>query len=291
PHELYLTAVGNYSTLAATRVLTTRTFRLGRMRPRRFLRCFELRQVRVDVGRERRVLAQSREMAHGPRELGGDLRSENRIEALLFERPRPRLLVEEETHLGDEADVREGDIAPHQELAVGRQRLLDSGGVGRESVSSSRMDLGRDSLAHQGQQIDLRVSREHEACIEEAVHPRRLVRTAAIEWESALTQAGDRPHDAVRFEDADLAVRAERRRHGAEGMRLHEGVGLAEAGPPKTDLADANFRRRRGLVAREWAGVEVPQPRLQLLRRASSHLDLDAAQTRGDGRFPDPRIR
>src|SRR5436309_11177924 len=31
PPELYLTAVGNYSTLAATRVLTTRTFRLGRM--------------------------------------------------------------------------------------------------------------------------------------------------------------------------------------------------------------------------------------------------------------------
>src|SRR5437763_1047244 len=94
---------------------------LSRMRAGRFLRCVELRQVRVDVGSERWVLAQSREMAHGPRELGVDLRSENRIEALLFERPRPRLrlLVEEETHLGDEADVREGDVASHQEPAVG----------------------------------------------------------------------------------------------------------------------------------------------------------------------------
>src|SRR5437870_5033462 len=196
-------------------------------------------------------------MAHGPRELALDLRIENRIEALLFERPDPRLLVEEETDLGDEADVRESDIASHQERAAGRQRPLDSGGVSRESVTSSRVDLGRDPLAHQAQQIDLRVSREHEACIEEAVHPRRLVRAMAIEWKSALTQAGDGPHDAVRFEDADLAVRAERGRHGAERMRLHEGGGLVEAGPPKTDLADANFRQRRRLVARERAGVEA----------------------------------
>src|SRR5207245_3551103 len=82
---------------------------------RRFLRCFKLRQVRVDVGSERRVLAQSREMAHGPRKFGVDLRMQNRIEALLFECPDSRPLVEEETHFGDEADVREGDLASHQE--------------------------------------------------------------------------------------------------------------------------------------------------------------------------------
>src|SRR5947209_7737968 len=261
------------------------------MRRGRFLRCSELRQVRVDVRSERRVLTQSREMTHGPRELGVDLRMQYRIETLLFEWRDSRLLVEEETHFGDEADVRERDVASHQELTVGRQRPVDSGGVDRESVTSSRVDLGRDSPAHQGQQIDLRVSCEHETHIEEAVHPRSLVRAVAIEWKPALTQAGDGPHDAVRFEDADLAVRAESGRHGAEWMRLHEGVGLAEAGALKADLADAHFRRRRGFVAREWAGVEIPQPRLELLRRASSHLDLDAAKTRGDRRFPDPRIR
>src|SRR5262249_57016787 len=127
------------------------------------------------------VLAESREVAHRPGERGMALRLENRLEALPFEFPESRLLVEEETHLGDEADVREGDTASHQKLAPGTQRLVDSGGIDCESVACSRVDLGRDSLAQQSQQIDLRVSREHQAGIEEAVHPRRLVRAVAIQ--------------------------------------------------------------------------------------------------------------
>src|SRR5437016_2585585 len=70
--------------------------------------------------------------------------------------------------------------------------------------------------------------------------------------------AGSDRGPAVRLEDADLAVRAEGGRHGAERMRLQEGLGLVKAGPLKTDLADAHVRRRRGLVARERPGVEVP---------------------------------
>jgi len=90
------------------------------------------------------VRAQSREVSHGPGELGVDLHMQYRIEALPFECLDSRPLVEEETHFGDEADVREGDIASHQELAVRSQRLVDSSGVDRESVTSSRVDLGRD---------------------------------------------------------------------------------------------------------------------------------------------------
>src|SRR4029450_10674992 len=85
------------------------------------LRRFELRQVRLDVRRERRVLAQPREMTHGARELGVDRGMQNRRETLPFERADSRLLVEEETHLGGEADVREGDVGAPQALPARAQ--------------------------------------------------------------------------------------------------------------------------------------------------------------------------
>src|SRR5579862_1875787 len=106
-------------------------------------------------------------MPHGARELGVDVRMQNRIEALPFERADTRLLVEEETQLGDEADVRESDVASHQELPTGSQRLVDSGDVDRERVTSPCVRLGRGAPAHQGEQIDLRIAREHEARVEE----------------------------------------------------------------------------------------------------------------------------
>src|SRR5215467_4224249 len=230
-------------------------------------------------------------MAHGSRKLVRELRMQNRSKPLLLESSGSPLLVEEEAHLSDEADVREGDVLPHEEATLGQQRLVDSGGVRHESVARSRVALGGDAPAHQGQQVDLRIPREHETRIEEAVHPRCLVGSLAVEGEAARTQAGDRPHDAVRLEDPHPAVGAERGRHGPERMRRQEGVRLAEAGPLKAHLPDTYLCRRRGLVTRQRARVEVPQPRLELLRRGPSYLDLDPTQTRGDGRLPDARIR
>src|SRR5262249_29924243 len=155
------------------------------------------------------VLAQSREMAHGSRKLALEFRMQNRSEPLLLESSGSPLLVEEEAHLGDEADVGEGDVFPHEEATPGRQRLLESGGIGRESVTRSSVALGRDAAAHQRQEVDLRVAREDETRIEEAVHPRSLVGSLAVEGKAARTQARDRAHDAVRLEDAHRAVGAE----------------------------------------------------------------------------------
>jgi hypothetical protein len=82
-----------------------------------------------------------------------------------------------------------------------------------------------------------------------------------------VPEPGDRAHDAVRLEDSDAAVRGERRRHGAEGMNLEEGVGLEQPTALETYATDpfstrCDLRRHR----RNWPRVEIPEPILQLAR-------------------------
>src|SRR5205823_4403786 len=56
-------------------------------------------------------------------------------------------------------------------------------------------------------------------------------------------------------------------------------------------LADSDVGAGNLVAARQRPRVEVPQPGFELLRRGSPHLDVDAAQARGDRGFPNARVR
>jgi hypothetical protein len=66
------------------------------------------------------VRAQSRKVGEGARKFGLDFRMQDRPKPFLFKFPGPHLLVAEQAHFGDEADVRDGDGIADQELAVRR---------------------------------------------------------------------------------------------------------------------------------------------------------------------------
>ena len=51
---------------------------------------------------------------------------------------------------------------------------------------------------------------------------------ATVEREPRLAEPRHRPHDAVRFEDADLSIAPERSGHIAKRLRFQEGIGLDE---------------------------------------------------------------
>src|SRR5580704_9789387 len=87
-------------------------------------------------------------------------------------------------------------------------------------MTGTSTSTGRNGGLAQREEVELRVPCEHQARVEKAVDARGLVRIAAIERKALVPEPGDGPHNAVRFEDSDPAVRAERRRHRAEGMGL-----------------------------------------------------------------------
>src|SRR5262245_22878509 len=145
---------------------------------------------------------------------------ENRREVFSFERVPPRQLVREERQLGDEADVGEGESVANQEAALRKERSTDPAEIVGERLPGSGVNLGGYGPIEQRQQVALRIASEHETRVQEAIHARRLVRAVPEEWEALRAEPGDRPHDAVRLEDADGAVRAERGRNGAERMRF-----------------------------------------------------------------------
>src|SRR3984893_10770181 len=98
------------------------------------------------------------------------------------------------------------------------------------------MNLRREGLAAQREQVNLRISSKHETCVQKAVDPRSFISITAVQRKSRVTQSGDRAHDTVRFEDADAAVGAESGRHRPKRMRFHEPTGFAQS-PFEADLA------------------------------------------------------
>src|SRR5262249_55634515 len=188
-----------------------------------------------------------------------------------------RPLVREERELGNEADVGEGDLLADQEAALRKERSTDPAEIGGERLPGSRLNLGGDGSVEERQQVRLRVASEHETRIEKAVHARRLVSIPPVERAASLADPGDRPHDAVRLEDADGAVGAERGRNGAERMRFEKGGSLPQLHSLEAGPADL-LARVLGLVGRrERPRVEVPEPGLELCGRRAAYFDLDAA--------------
>src|SRR5271156_2541562 len=183
------------------------------------------------------MLAESGHVLEGQRKLASNLGMQNRLEADFFKCSDSSSLVEEQTQLGNETDVREGDVIAHQELAAGRQGLIDPAGIDGERVTRSCMNLGRNGCADQRQQVNLRIAREHQTRIKETVHARRLIDIASVQRKSALTKAGDGAHDAVGFENSRLAIRAESGWDCAEWMRRHECAGLVKARSLEANLA------------------------------------------------------
>src|SRR5262245_24492283 len=241
-------------------------------------RTFDLLEVRVDIDGERRMLPQAIEMREGP----GVSRVtphpvEDRREASSFEHVSPCSLVREERELGDEADVGESDLLADQEVALRKERQADPAEIGGECIPGSRLNLGRNGSIEQRQQVRLRIASEDETRVEEAVHARRLVRILPVEREASLAEPGDRSHDAVRLEDADGAVRAERGRDGAERMRFEKGAGLPQLHSFEAGSTDLLARGLGFVGRRERPSVEVPEPGLKLGRRRSADFDVDAA--------------
>src|SRR5580704_1823592 len=105
-------------------------------------------------------------------------------------------------------------------------------------MTGTSTSTGRNGGLAQREEVELRVPCEHQARVEKAVDARGLVRIAAIERKALVPEPGDGPHNAVRFEDSDAAVRAERRRHRAEGMGFQESIGLEQPPTLETDAAD-----------------------------------------------------
>src|ERR1700730_6790051 len=97
------------------------------------------------------------------------------------------------------------------------------------------MNLRREGLAAQREQVNLRISSEHKTCVQKAVDPRSFISITAVQRKSRITQSGDRTHDTVRFEDADPAVGAESRGHRPKRMRFNESSGFAQR-PFEADL-------------------------------------------------------
>ena len=106
---------------------------------------------------------------------------QNRRQAALAQRRPAGALVGEEAKLGHEADVGKGDGVADQVAPVGMQRLLDAGQVDGESLGCAGVEVGRQVVAPQGEEIGLRVTPEDQTGIEEAVDAGRLVGIAAVE--------------------------------------------------------------------------------------------------------------
>src|SRR5580704_7094402 len=121
-------------------------------------------------------------------------------------------------------------------------------------MTGTSTSTGRNGGLAQREEVELRVPCEHQARVEKAVDARGLVRIAAIERKALVPEPGDGPHNAVRFEDSDPAVRAERRRHRAEGMGLQESIGLEQPPTLKTDAADP-FPPKKKARVRAAVGV------------------------------------
>ena len=90
------------------------------------------------------------------------------------------------------------------------------------------MGLRREAAAHETQQIDLGIAHKDKTRVEKAVHPGSFIWSSTVQWVAILAEARHGAHDAVRFEDADLAVRAEGGGDGAERMRLQKSRGLVQ---------------------------------------------------------------
>ena len=191
--------------------------------------------------------------------IGGlDAVVEGRFEPLFSQQAGLRLFVGEQGDLGHETDVGQGHAVAHQIGAIRRQSALDTGYVSLERLLGAHVDVRGQRAAHQGQQIDLGIAGEDQAGVEEAVDARRGIGVAAVHRIGRLAEPPDRAHDAVRFENARLAVRAERRRNRAERMRVEKCVGLeqpaGEAGPRLTFGAP----RRGSFCVGQRTRLEIP---------------------------------
>jgi len=193
------------------------------------------------------MVGEPREMRHRARKLGEPSIAQNGLEPALFQSLVAGSLIGKETELGDKADIGQCHIVTDEEHSIRLQGLLDAAGVGRERLFRAGVSVGRNGGLAQGKEVDLRVAREDQARVEKAVDARCLVEIAAIECKPLVPEPGDGAHDAVRLEDSDPAVGAERRRHRAEGMSLKESIGLEQPPARKTDAADP-FRSLRGTL-------------------------------------------
>src|ERR1700722_3376869 len=130
----------------------------------------------------------------------------------LLQRLMAGALVRKETEFGDEADVSQRYIVADEEHPIRLQSLLNARGVGRQRLLRAGMGHGRDLGLAQGKGGEWRGVGEDKDRVEKTVDARCLVRISPVEREPLVPDPGDGAHDAVRLEDADPAVGAERGR-------------------------------------------------------------------------------
>src|SRR5215469_1032245 len=151
------------------------------------------------------------------------------------------------------------------------------------------MNLRRHRLTGQRQEIDLRVACEDQTRVQVTVDPGGFVGIATVQAKPTLTQPGDRPHDAIRFKDADAPVGTECCWHRAERIGIEKGLSLVQlAFEPRmaTHFSGAGF-----LTKSDWMRIEVPKPGPKLFGRCTPYFNIDARQTRGNCGLPDSGIR
>src|ERR1700735_231809 len=99
-------------------------------------------------------------MRKGARKFRVNASMQGRFGVFLQSLGSSRLFVKEQSQLGNEADIRDGNTFADQELAVGRQRLVDSTEVDHKAVTHPRVTLRRYRSTDQRKQINLRVARK-----------------------------------------------------------------------------------------------------------------------------------
>src|SRR5229473_6728187 len=116
------------------------------------------------------------------------------------------------------------------------------------------MNLGRHVA--ESQQVGLSVASEDQAGVEKTIDARSLVCVAAVERKLIAADTRDRTHDAVRFENPDLAVGTERRRHSTEGVSIEESISFEETAF-ETDFAGARIGGTLALDRRKRMRVKI----------------------------------
>src|SRR5260370_14233412 len=97
-----------------------------------------------------------------------------------MQRRAMKALVREQAELRDQTNVGERDLVADEKCAIGLQRLLDTGGIDGERLEGARMDMSRELLIAQGEEVDLAVPGKDQAGIEKTFDAVDFVRSAAV---------------------------------------------------------------------------------------------------------------
>ena len=153
------------------------------------------------------------------------------------------------------------DAVSHQRLAPRRQRLFNPRSIDRERLLGARMNGGIDRAARQRQEIDLRIPREHQADIEKAVDPGRLIGVTPVERKLASPSRATARMMLFGFEYPDLPSAPNAAGTLPKGCASMNASVLKSCEPvsptrPVRASADSDV----AFLLRQRTGIVVPQP-------------------------------